>query len=790
MAASALLVLLLVLSAAVATKATSGTSATSSTSASASLLDAGHTLVSITPNFASKSKPDHRVLRTLSTYEVHDLRPLARVLQARDQSTSTDAASATTLRMRFLGETWDVKLEPHHDLFAPGYAHHVLDASGNVVESHGPLDCIFKAKTDTMTGTFSLCKGHISGLLHGPGRAVSIEPLTSGAHRALGADSEAALISRLRTNHHDTDGLHVVFDHTALIDDGLKPECREPTQDELESFGHRRTNNGDPRNPKQAVASSSRLATAPQTSFTFLNARQKVTGLTVFNDFAFSQLFGNATQAQAVSIVAQVRSMHLRLANETMRDGTTPAPYFLDVRLSRMFTFQFGDPYGTPASMLTANGLVSVSGLLSTFSSFHANFSGMTGLRTDVAHLLSASGWDPQNGAVGMAWVSGMCSAGQFLVSGITRAAGTIGAAAVTMAHELGHNAGARHDEVAVPGLTPPTCTNSSNPLTAPGIMLSNSAGSRLWSTCTVEWLRRFFAPGGAYNTAANPACAEVADQPELVPNSGSVCGNGLVEPGEQCDCLGGDCAVATKDPCCDAATCRLKPGATCSPAQWGCCNPNTCAMQPRGALCRAKSSPCDVEDRCSGSSLECPDYIVPPFTPCFTPRNTSGQCACGGSCLSAFDICKNQGGPTWLGPCYSTQGYVAPGNCGGDMWCYTDASSPGSCVAWGPLERVWPSGVPCGPNSVCQGTRCVPKSQFTCPGKVLATSSPSRAPVTARPSTKPSAALATSSPTRSPSRNQSALASTSRASVSGLTGDAHVLRVFILLVLVLVYSY
>ena len=38
-----------------------------------------------------------------------------------------------------------------------------------------------------------------------------------------------------------------------------------------------------------------------------------------------------------------------------------------------------------------------------------------------------------------------------------------------------------------------------------------------------------------------------------------SVCGNGVLEKGEGCDCGGEDCSVV--DPCCVGSTCQLKVG-------------------------------------------------------------------------------------------------------------------------------------------------------------------------------------------------------------------------------------
>jgi hypothetical protein len=44
---------------------------------------------------------------------------------------------------------------------------------------------------------------------------------------------------------------------------------------------------------------------------------------------------------------------------------------------------------------------------------------------------------------------------------------------------------------------------------------------------------------------------------------TGAVCGNGIVEGNEECDCLFGDCQGT--DPCCEASKCRLFPNADCS---------------------------------------------------------------------------------------------------------------------------------------------------------------------------------------------------------------------------------
>jgi hypothetical protein len=62
-----------------------------------------------------------------------------------------------------------------------------------------------------------------------------------------------------------------------------------------------------------------------------------------------------------------------------------------------------------------------------------------------------------------------------------------------------------------------------------------------------------------------------------------SLCGNGAVDPGEQCD-LG--------------AAVNGTPGACCAA---------TCTFSPTGQVCRPAADPCDVAETCSGSGAACP---------------------------------------------------------------------------------------------------------------------------------------------------------------------------------------
>lgn len=73
--------------------------------------------------------------------------------------------------------------------------------------------------------------------------------------------------------------------------------------------------------------------------------------------------------------------------------------------------------------------------------------------------------------------------------------------------------------------------------------------------------------------------------------SEGSICGNGIVEDGEMCDCgrdaNGGRVEV---DPCCNCTSCQLPSNITCSPSQGPCCGTN-CEFLDNTNMCRANTS-------------------------------------------------------------------------------------------------------------------------------------------------------------------------------------------------------
>ncbi|ESO03887.1 hypothetical protein HELRODRAFT_99723 [Helobdella robusta] len=91
-------------------------------------------------------------------------------------------------------------------------------------------------------------------------------------------------------------------------------------------------------------------------------------------------------------------------------------------------------------------------------------------------------------------------------------------------------------------------------------------------------------------------------------------CGNGFLEPGEECDCGSFPDEVCSKA-CCNGTTCKLRPTAKC--ASGLCCELATCNMKSVEMVCRPVEDDCDVEDHCDGNSSLCGDDVKPDGSMC-----------------------------------------------------------------------------------------------------------------------------------------------------------------------------
>lgn len=181
---------------------------------------------------------------------------------------------------------------------------------------------------------------------------------------------------------------------------------------------------------------------------------------------------------------------------------------------------------------------------------------------------------------------------------------------------------------------------------------------------------------------------------------TGSQCGNGIVEAGEDCDC-GGPTGCGD-NPCCNPTTCKFTTGSTCDPSNEDCCT-DQCGFASNATVCRASTGSCDIEEKCTGASAGCPaDATAPNGQSCGNKGEglacASGQCTSqDAQCRTMMGIYSNTGNTTYA--CY---------NNGCMALCASPELPANTCYE---MKQSYLDGTPCGGGGKCDNGVCAGSS-------------------------------------------------------------------------------
>ncbi|ORZ27671.1 Metallo-peptidase family M12-domain-containing protein [Lobosporangium transversale] len=291
---------------------------------------------------------------------------------------------------------------------------------------------------------------------------------------------------------------------------------------------------------------------------------------------------------------------------------------------------------------------------------------------------------------VGIAWTKALCQASsQRQGTGVSSSTPTEW---MVVAHEIGHGFGAIHDCTAqsCPADIGQCCPLSATTCNAGGQYIMNpseQSATRVFSPCSIR------AICGTIQSSSG-RCLQPPGTRQTQNGEANICGNGIKETGEDCDC--GSPEECAKDPCCDGTTCKFKAGAVCDDLNDDCCL--NCQLRPTGYVCRQAISECDIQEVCSGTSGSCPaDVKLPDLTPCKGSNNATGlQCA-NGVCTSRDLQCRQQDRQGITKQC------EASNSC--DLMCNDPSGSALRCMQIPGTYFI--DGTPCGFGGTCSGGKC-----------------------------------------------------------------------------------
>lgn len=237
-----------------------------------------------------------------------------------------------------------------------------------------------------------------------------------------------------------------------------------------------------------------------------------------------------------------------------------------------------------------------------------------------IAHLFTRE--DFSGGTLGLAWVGsrdsnragGLChsSSTQSLNTGLTTNINfgenvPFATSSLVTAHEIGHNWGSQHDDPTDPECMPPRSQGDAY------LMFSNAVdGSEdshfKFSICSVQQI-----------VAVIEAKGTCFREMPL-----GICGNGRVDPGEECD------AGGAEDPCCNS-DCKLqRPDGSqtlCTHLNNICCDSNSCSFYADGTHQCYEPFDRDLQCRDKGFCYDGKCEAPLPPKPVDTPCGNGGRC-------------------------------------------------------------------------------------------------------------------------------------------------------------------
>uniref|UniRef100_A0A8C0DQE0 ADAM metallopeptidase domain 18 n=1 Tax=Balaenoptera musculus TaxID=9771 RepID=A0A8C0DQE0_BALMU len=121
------------------------------------------------------------------------------------------------------------------------------------------------------------------------------------------------------------------------------------------------------------------------------------------------------------------------------------------------------------------------------------------------------------------------------------------------------------------------------------------SSGIKIFSNCSMRDYRYFV-------STFEGQCLQNFSKLKPLYQNQSVCGNGILEPQEECDCDSEqECQFKN---CCDYTTCKLKGSVKCGS---GSCCTSKCEISVAGTPCRKSvDQECDFTEYCNGTSNNC----------------------------------------------------------------------------------------------------------------------------------------------------------------------------------------